>query len=314
MDNEKHEIIVVHTRNEITLYKKQRPQIGDLPSKKAKSFLYKPEYSSGNGKAEIIAVMGENSFGYPKPLALLKDLIILGCSPKSIVLDFFAGSGTTLHATMQLNAEDGGKRQCILCTNNENGICENVTYERNKRVINGYTKPNGEYVEGLHNNNLRYYRTDFVSRERTQKNRHKLMMKSTDLLCIKENLYDEKSTFGRIKLNPKGARLFADGDRQMLVIYYKEFIPYFVEEIDKMEVKTPIKVYVYSPGKYAFDDEFAIVSDKVQLCALPQSIIDAMVRVLPEKSTDRVIAEAAPIVEKEDPKERNLFDNLEETE
>lgn len=51
---------------------------------------------------------------------------------------------------MQLNAEDGGKRQCILCTNNENGICENVTYERNKRVIQGYTKPNGEKVEGLH--------------------------------------------------------------------------------------------------------------------------------------------------------------------
>ncbi len=46
------------------------------------------------------------------------------------VLDFFAGSGTTLHATMQLNAEDRGHRQCILVTNNENNICEEVTYER----------------------------------------------------------------------------------------------------------------------------------------------------------------------------------------
>lgn len=75
----------------------------------------------------------------------------------------------------RLNAEDGGKRQCILCTNNENGICENVTYERNKRVIQGYTKPNGDFVEGLHDNNLRYYRTEFVSRDRTTKNMRRLV-------------------------------------------------------------------------------------------------------------------------------------------
>ncbi|MDE6040026.1 MAG: site-specific DNA-methyltransferase, partial [Muribaculaceae bacterium] len=95
-----------------------------------------------------------SSFDYAKPSSLIAYLTKMPFwDEKDItVLDFFAGSGTTLHAVMQLNAEDGGKRQCILCTNNENGICENVTYERNKRVIEGYTKPNGEYVEGLHNN------------------------------------------------------------------------------------------------------------------------------------------------------------------
>lgn len=67
----------------------------------------------------------------------------------STILDFFAGSGTTLHATMQLNAEDGGHRQCILVANNENNICEEITYERSKRVINGYTTPKGEEVPGL---------------------------------------------------------------------------------------------------------------------------------------------------------------------
>ncbi|MBT4937098.1 hypothetical protein HON22_04215, partial [Candidatus Peregrinibacteria bacterium] len=56
----------------------------------------------------------------------------------AIILDFFAGSGTTGHAVMELNKEDGGNRQCILCTNNENNICEEVTYERLKRVIKGY--------------------------------------------------------------------------------------------------------------------------------------------------------------------------------
>lgn len=252
-------------------------------------------------------------FDYPKPLSLIKELVggATFFNRGATILDFFAGSGTTLHAVMQLNAEDGGKRQCILCTNNENGICENVTYERNKRVINGYTKPNGEEVAGLTDNNLRYYRTDFVSRERTQKNRRDLMDKSTDLLCIKEDLYTEHPKFGNIGLNPKGARFFADGKKQMLVIYRPEFISFFVDEIDKMDIAEPIKVYVYAPDRYAYDDEFAIVADKVSLCALPQNIIDAMARVMPDKVSEKTIAAAAPTIEAPSPEQYSLFGNPE---
>lgn len=65
---------------------------------------------------------GEEPISYAKPLDLIKFFLSLTQNDTTI-LDFFAGSGTTLHATMQLNAEDGGKRQCILVTNNENNIC-----------------------------------------------------------------------------------------------------------------------------------------------------------------------------------------------
>lgn len=140
---ESDEIIVCMNGNEFSLYKKQRPQLGEMPSKKPKSVFYKPEYSSGNGKAELISVLGESLFGYPKPLKLIMDFLTICSRKDSSILDFFAGSGTTLHATMQLNAEDGGHRKCILVTNNENNICEEVTYERNKRVIQGYTTPKG---------------------------------------------------------------------------------------------------------------------------------------------------------------------------
>ena len=75
---------------------------------------------------------------------------------------------------MQLNAEDGGNRQCILVTNNENNICEEVTYERNKRVIQGYTNAKGTQVPGLTNNNLRYYKTGFVPSAKTEVNRRLL--------------------------------------------------------------------------------------------------------------------------------------------
>ena len=268
------------------------------------------ECFNNQGTTEIKTILPSNSiFTYPKPLSLLKTLISL-CSNNAIILDFFAGSGTTLHAVMQLNAEDGGHRTCILCTNNENKICEEVTYERNKRVIEGYTKPNGEYVEGLHDNNLRYYKTDFIKRIRTQKFRHELMAKSTPLLCIKEDLYNEMDKFGRIQLNPKGARYFVKEEKRMLVIYYSEFVPAFVREIEKMNFKEPLKVYVYSPGRYAFDDEFKTVEEKVKLCALPQAIIEAMDRCLNVEPNYDEILEVASVIDDKPVFPQNLFDNI----
>lgn len=74
-------------------------------------------------------------FDYTKPTQLIEDIIKKSINADATILDFFAGSGTTGHAVMKLNAEDGGKRKFILCTNNENDIARDVTYERIKRVI-----------------------------------------------------------------------------------------------------------------------------------------------------------------------------------
>src|SRR5690606_12186623 len=120
----------------------------DLPTKKPKSIFYKPEYSSGNGTSQLKDIFRDKRFNNPKPLDLIKDFLVIGSKQESLILDFFAGSGTTLHAIMALNAEDGGNRKCILVTNNENNIYEEVTYERNKRVIQGYTNAKGIEVEG----------------------------------------------------------------------------------------------------------------------------------------------------------------------
>lgn len=231
-------------------------------------------------------------FDYPKPISLIKYLINFIDRNDLTILDFFAGSGTTLHATMALNADDGGKRQCILCTNNENGICENVTYERNKRVINGYTKPNGEAVEGLHDNNLRYYRTAFVGRRRTPQNMRRLMLLASDMLCIKENLYTELDTFGELQTLENGFRYFAHGDKQMLVIYNEEAIYNIIDQLEQMTVAEPIIVYVFSPGNDAWNSEFVTVSDKVRLTALPSAIYNAYKRVLPKAKDISLTADA----------------------
>lgn len=228
-------------------------------------------------------IFGNVKFDYAKPTKLIHNIIKSFYSDKETVLDFFAGSGTTLHATMQLNAEDGGKRRCILVTNNENNICREVTYERNKRVIEGYVTPKGVKVEGLKGNNLRYYRTELLPRERTMRNMRRLMGCCTELLCVKEDLYKEKRRFGNMELKPGVARYFEEGRKRMLVIYREEVIFDIVKELEGMELEEKIKVYVFSPGRYAFDDDFETVEEKVQLCALPAAIYEAYNKVLPKK-------------------------------
>lgn len=241
-------------------------------------------------------------FSNPKPLNLIKDLLSHNSSD-SIILDFFAGSGTTLHATMQLNAEDGGHRKCILVTNNENNICEEVTYERNKRVINGYTTPKGEEIAGLKNNTLRYYRTSFVGRERNMKSMRKLMSLCTDMLCIKEDLYTEQSTFGEQPTYKNVFRYFDNGQKHMMIIYREEAISQLVELIRQADYEGKMRVYVFSPSEDPWEGEFEEVQDKVELCALPQAIYNAYRRILPKKKETVDIPE-------EKPKEEIASDNL----
>lgn len=239
-----------------------------------------------DGTKDITNIFGEKAFGFPKPLSLIKYLLkISNPHYKSLsILDFFAGSGTTLHATMQLNAEDGGHRKCILVTNNENNICEEVTYERNKRVIQGYTTPKGEEVEGLHNNTLRYYRTNFLSRDKSVKNMRQLVRLATDMLCIKNDIYTEAPFCGK-NINPNIARYFDNGQgHRMLVIYEERAIQLLVQLMAQTEddgIKT--MVYVFSPGADPYTDDFEDVAERVKLCALPSAIYEAYKRVLPKR-------------------------------
>lgn len=248
-----------------------------------------------DAQKEITNFNLSQSFDYAKPTSLISFLSKMPFwdNNKIKILDFFAGSGTTLHATMQLNKDDGGRRQCILVTNNENNICEEVTYMRSKKVIQGYTTPKGEEVEGLKNNTLRYYRTDFVPREQTNKNKRALMAAATDLLCIKNDVYTEQNTFGGRKLKPNAARYFDNGKTQMLLIYNELAVEAFASMLKEMEVEGKIKIYVFSNNRYAYNDNFENVLDKVELCALPAAIYDTYKKVLkPQKVKENVSQES----------------------
>ncbi|MBS7008780.1 site-specific DNA-methyltransferase [Anaerostipes sp.] len=111
------------------------------------------QFSTNEGTNTLSQIMGERSnFNNPKNLEMLQYLLSLKPEHNLTILDFFAGSGTTGHAVIKLNAEDGGNRKFILCTNNENNICRDVTYKRIKRVID---------KEGC-SDSLKYYKVDYI--------------------------------------------------------------------------------------------------------------------------------------------------------
>ena len=268
---------------------------GNIREKSGRAFMNlisEPINQIGNSEMKEL-FDNKTPFSNPKPIGLIRYLLRTLQTQNSTIFDFFAGSGTTMHSVMQLNAEDGGHRQCILVTNNENGICENVTYERNKRVINGYTKPNGEFVEGLHGNNLRYYRTDFVGRSRSPQNLRKLVRLATDMLCIKEDLYAEQQAFAGQEVVKQAFRYFEKGNKRMMVIYREEAVPLLVPLIEQFKLPQGerIKVYVFSPSEDPWAGDFEDVQDKVELCALPMAILNAYKRVLPKRKDQNIYVE-----------------------
>ncbi len=111
------------------------------------------------GTRLLAEVLGKNDFDYPKPLSLITALIRYSTDPHDTVLDFFAGSGTTGHAVLAVNAEDDGDRRFILSLSTEatedepdKNLCRDVCRERVVRVMSGYEQRTGrgvQEIEGL---------------------------------------------------------------------------------------------------------------------------------------------------------------------
>jgi adenine-specific DNA-methyltransferase len=116
-NNSKHNLILKKTSNGWQFYRKQRPQLGDLPSKKPKSVLYKAEYSTSTSTTQLKELFGAKIFDGPKPVPFITDLQHIGTDENAIVLDFFSGSATTAHSVFEMNATINpipGKRKFIL--------------------------------------------------------------------------------------------------------------------------------------------------------------------------------------------------------
>lgn len=213
-------------------------------------------------------------FAYTKPVELVKKLIEITDKPKDItVLDFFAGSGTTCDAVAQLNADDGGHRQCILVQQQEDTkICETVTRERCRKVLTGYRSSKGEDVKGL-GGSLRYYRTAFVGKHRAtqagDEDAVALSLKAGCLLAIAENtLCETKHT--------DAYQLYTDHAGRTTAIYFRESVEEFDDFLaDIRKTEGHVVAYVFSWGDASeFEDDFLDFDGRVELKAIPKPILD----------------------------------------
>lgn len=128
-------------------------------------FMTNSSYTNAAGSSELKSIGVElfQKFNNPKPITLIRDLIRLCDKDDLIVLDFFAGSGTTAQTVLEMN-KDGGHRRFIVCTNNQNGICSDVTYPRIKTIVTGRRTDGTIYSNGIPAN-IKYYRTGFISKD-----------------------------------------------------------------------------------------------------------------------------------------------------
>ena len=122
------------------------------------------EFLTAGGSRDIKKIFNKKvAFSFPKPVSLIKEILMRVSNKDDCVLDFFAGSGTTAQAVLELNEEEGANRSFILCTNNESNICTEITYPRIRTVITGRRVDGSVYSNGIPAN-LKYYCTDFVSK------------------------------------------------------------------------------------------------------------------------------------------------------
>lgn len=224
------------------------------------------------GKAELTEILGNNKheFETVKPVNLIKKLLFhINRNKSELVLDFFAGSGTTGHAVLELNRADGGKRKFILCTNNEGQICSEVCYPRIERVIKGYSFK-GKKRAGL-GGNLKYFKTGFVNADPTDKNKRVLVDKSTEMLCLKEDCFDEVT-------KGQSFRVFSNVQNKHLgIIYDDDGIEPLKKEVLKLNQK--FVVYVFSLDDSAREEEFEDVNKLVELKPIPAVILNVYKRI-----------------------------------
>lgn len=217
--------------------------------------LVSSEYSNDIAKKELTSIFKNSIFDYPKPTSLIKILMKIYNNKNATILDFFAGSGTTGQAVLELNKEDNGNRQFILCTNNENKICEEITYQRLKTIITGLRKDNSKYSDGI-KNNLKYYRCTYIPRINTEnENLHNNLLINIKNLIQLENGIEIDDNKIRVYLDEEELDKFSTNKEELEIcekVYISSDILLTSEQEETFE-NNNIEVYIIP--EYYFEDE-----------------------------------------------------------
>ena len=241
-----------------------------------KDYRWKTVWSDAKYNANVFGTQLLNSiiktgFPFPKSLYAVQDCIkaVIHSKENALILDFYAGSGTTGQAVLDLNKQDGGTRQFILCTNNENNICTDVCYPRLHKVIQGYTNTKGEDIAGL-GGNLKYYKTEFVPAAPTDKNKELLTKQSIEMLTLKEG------TFEKVVEKPEFV-IYRNPVKYTGIIFDQLSFAEFKKSAAKLT--KPISLYIFSLVDEDFSDDFADMKDVLKICSIPEAILHVYRRI-----------------------------------
>ena len=224
---------------------------------------------------------GSSRWGFnngEKNVELIKRIIEMHSSKDCVVLDFFAGSGTTGQAVLELNKKDRGNRQFILCTDNEenNGsglrIASDICYPRLKSVIEGH-EYRGKPVKGL-GSNLKYFKTSFSEQVVTDGDKRKFVNHITDMLCLAENTFDEV-------IFKKGQFSIYTSSRQVTGIVYDEDSIADIK-IELKKLNKPIVIYVFSYDNTYDEEDFSDVRGLTKVKPIPTAILNIYARIVRE--------------------------------
>lgn len=214
---------------------------------------------------------GGVKFRSKKPIAFLERMFSLYPYENATILDFFAGSGSTGHAVLNLNEKDGQKRKFILCTNDkdENGshkIMTTVLYPRIINVINGYGKKKG--LGG----NLRFFKTEFIDKIKTDKDKRDFVRKAAEMLCLSEETFDKI-------ISNKDFALYESIDKATMIIFDENEI----EEAKKVlkKNKKMISIYIFSYDHTVDESDFEDIP-KVKIKPIPEVILNVYRKIFKE--------------------------------
>ena len=222
--------------------------------------------------AELKRIFGESVFDYPKPTSLIKYLISICELPENpIILDYFAGSGTTGDAVLQLNDEDEGNRQFILITNNEQNICEEVTYPRLQKIINGFEDSAGNVIASKEAN-LRYLKVESLAKTRNpDEMKIRIAERIVPILCVKEMVFDKEKSIS------ESFSIFKS-DKKVIGIYNS----FDLSDLEKFKSSLskysdlPKKAYLFTFDDEALADELFDDMPDVVLEPIPQKILELL--------------------------------------
>lgn len=201
-----------------------------------------------------------------KPLKLLDRIIRTNSRKDIVVLDFFAGSGTTGEAVLRLNKADGGTRQVILATYNREpegsqNIMDDACYPRISNHISG---TNGRDKLG---GNLVFFATDFVEHGKTDdQTRANMLNRCEELICLREGTYMRG-------YDSKSFKIFSNVGQRTAIIFEADHIQDCLQELLSMPTQTPVSFYIFSLSGDNYEFEFSDVQVPFELRAIPEAIL-----------------------------------------